>query len=102
MRQPISLLLLACVLGLAAAELRAPRDSAAGERRIQAAAMPTDYLLTDIARYRRETWRWQALMGVRKSRTARVHHVRSPHYRRWVRNLWRKRAVTHRRRAHNP
>ena len=26
--------------------------------------MPADYLLTDIAQYRRETWRWQALMGV--------------------------------------
>ena len=102
MRQPIWLLLLACVLALGAAVLEAPRESAAGERRMQAAAMPTDYLLGDIARYRRETWRWQALMGVRKTRATRVHHVRSPHYRRWVRNLWRKRAASHRHRAHRP
>jgi hypothetical protein len=102
MRQPIWLLLLACVLVLAGAALQAPRESAAGERRIQAAAMPADYLLSDIARYRRETWRWQALMGARKSRASGVHRVRSPHYRRWVRNLWRTRAVKHRRRAHNP
>jgi hypothetical protein len=102
MRQPIWLLLLACVLALGAAALEAPRESAAGERRVQAAAMPTDYLLDDIAQYRRETWRWQALMGVRKTRAKRVHHVRSPHYRRWVRNLWRQRAAKHRRRAHNP
>jgi hypothetical protein len=102
MRQPIWLLLLACVLMLAGAALKAPRESAAGERHAQAAAMPRDYLLTDIAQYRRETWRWQALMGLRKSRAGRVHHVRSPHYRRWMRNLWRERAVKHRRRAYNP
>jgi hypothetical protein len=102
MRQPIWLLLLAGVLALAAAALQAPRKSAAGERRVQAAAMPADYLLGDIARYRRETWRWQRLMGMRKSRATRVLHVRSPHYRRWVRNLWRKRAVHHRRKAHRP
>jgi hypothetical protein len=102
MRQPIWLLLLACVLAVTAAALQAPRESAARERRVQAAAMPADYLLTDIARYRRETWRWQALMGVRKSHARKVHHVSSPHYRRWVRKLWQKRAVKHRRRAHNP
>ena len=45
MRQPIWLLLLACVLVLAGAALQAPRESAAGERRIQAAAMPADYLV---------------------------------------------------------
>jgi hypothetical protein len=102
MRQPIWLLLLACVLALGAAALEAPRESAAGERRVQAAAMPTAYLLGDIVRYRRETWRWQVLMGVRRTRATRVHHVRSPHYRRWVRNLWRKRATSHRHRAHRP
>ena len=102
MKQPIWLLLLACVLALVAVALEVPRESAAGERRIQAAAMPMDYLLGDIARYRRETWRWQALMGVRRTRATRVVQMRSPHYRRWVRNLWRKRAVKHRRRAHNP
>jgi hypothetical protein len=102
MRQPIRLLLLACVLALAAAALEAPRDSAAGEHRTQTAAMPMDYLLGDIAQYRRETWRWQRLMGIRRSRATVVRAHRSPHYRRWVRNLWRKRAVTHRRRAHRP
>jgi hypothetical protein len=101
-RQPIRLALLACVLALTAAALEAPRDSVAGERRIQASSKPLDYLLGDIARYRRETWRWQRLMGVRKTRAQAVRRYRSPHYRRWVRNLWRKRAVTHRRQAHRP
>jgi hypothetical protein len=102
MRQPIWLLLLACMLSLAAAALQAPRESAAGERRVQAAAMPLDYLLLDIARYRRETWRWQALMGLRRTHAKKVHRIRSPHYRRSVRDLWRKRAATHRRKAHRP
>ena len=100
--QPIRLVLLACVLALTAAALQTPRDSAAGERRVQAAAMPMDYLLGDIARYRRETWRWQRLMGVHRTRAHAVRRHRSPHYRRWVRSLWRKRAVKHRRRAHRP
>ena len=102
MRQPIRLLLLACVLALSLAALEAPRESAAGERRVQSAAMPMDYLLEDIAEYRRETWRWQRLMGLRKSPATKVRHRRSPQYRRWVRNLWRTRAVKHRRKAHRP
>jgi hypothetical protein len=104
MRQPIWLLL-ACVLASALAALAAPLESPASERRLQSAAMPSDYLLGDIADYRRETWRWQSLMGLRQSRAKPVRHVRtvrSPQYRRWVRNLWRKRAVVHRRKAHRP
>jgi hypothetical protein len=102
MRQPIWLLLPACALALALAALEAPRDSAAGGHRIQSAAMPMDYLITDIARYRKETWRWQSLMGLRRTRATRVRHVRSPQYRRWVLSLWRTRAVKHRRKAHRP
>jgi hypothetical protein len=102
MRQPIWLLLPACALALALAALEAPRNSAAGGHRIQSAAMPVDYLVSDIARYRKETWRWQVLMGLRKTRATRVRHVRSPQYRRWVLSVWRKRAVTHRRKAHSP
>jgi hypothetical protein len=102
MRQPIWLLLLACVLGLAGAALQAPRESAAGERRVQSAAMPADYLLGDIAQYRRETWRWQKLMGIRTSRATRLAQQPSPDHRRRVRDLWRKRALTHRRKAHRP
>jgi hypothetical protein len=109
-KQPIWLLLLACVFALVAAFLEVPRDSAAGERsvrragerHVQSAAIPTDYLLDDIAQYRHETWRWQALMGLRRSHARAVRHVRNPRYRKWVRNLWRKRALTHRRKAFRP
>ena len=102
MRKPIRSLLLACVLALALLALEAPGESTAGERRLLARAMPADYLLGDIAEYRRETWRWQRLMGLRRTRATKVLHLRSPQYRRWVRNLWRKRAVKHRRKAHRP
>jgi hypothetical protein len=102
MRQPIWLLLLACMLALALAALEAPRESSASGRRVQAAAMPMDYLISDIARYRRETWRWQALMGLRKTHATKVRHVRSPRYRRWVRDIWRQRAGWHRRKASRP
>ena len=65
--------------------------------------MPADYLIDDIAQYRRETWRWQVLMGLRRTPAARsVSRHSGPEYRRWVRNLWRHRALTHRRRAHRP
>jgi hypothetical protein len=102
MRQPTRLLLLACVLALGVAALEAPRDSAAGEHRVEAVAMPADYLLGDIAHYRRETWHWQRVMGVHRTPAAVVRRNRSPHYRRWVRNLWRKRAIAHKRKAHRP
>jgi hypothetical protein len=101
-KRPIWLLLPACVLALGAAALQTPQESAAGERRVQSAAMPSDYLLGDIAHYRRQTWHWQKLMGLRRTSAAPVRHVRSARYRRWVRNLWRKRALTHRRKAHRP
>jgi hypothetical protein len=103
MRQPIRLLLLACVLALPAAALPAPQNTAAAERRVQAAAMPADHLIDDIAQYRRETWRWQVLMGLRRTPAARSASRHSdPEYRRWVFKLWRHRALTHRRRAHRP
>jgi hypothetical protein len=96
------LLLPACALVLVLAALQAPRDSAAGQRSVQSAAMPADYLVSDIAAYRKETWRWQALMGLRRSHARVIQQARSPQYRRWVRNLWRKRALRHRRKAHRP
>ena len=64
--------------------------------------MPSDYLLGDIARYRRETWHWQRVMGVQRTRAHAVRRHRSPHYRRWVRDLWRKRALAHKHKAHQP
>jgi hypothetical protein len=60
-------------------------------------------LLGKIEVHRKETWRWQRLMNRRPTPYAgTVHRVRSIAYRRWVLSLWRRRALTAKRRALNP
>src|SRR5207249_7992741 len=50
-----------------------------------------------------ETWRWQALMGVRPTRsTQAAEHVRSLAYRRWAWHLWLHRAKDAAYQAHHP
>ncbi|HEV8603520.1 MAG TPA: hypothetical protein VGQ68_09040 [Gaiellaceae bacterium] len=56
-------------------------------------------VLRQIHRYQRETWRWQTVMGVRRTRSSRTVQTAS---RLRVRNLWRRRAVHARRRASHP
>ena len=59
-------------------------------------------ILGEIAELRRATWRWQRLMGVRRTPALR-HERRAKHeYRTWIRDLWRKRAARARRKAQNP
>lgn len=60
-------------------------------------------LLDRIDDYRQETWRWQKLMG--RKRTPTAHSARRPAslaYRRWVLHLWRGRALKARRQASRP
>ncbi len=59
-------------------------------------------VVDEIVEYRETTWRWQTLMGVR--RTATRHHERwaKHEYRRWLLDFWRKRATKAHRRAQNP
>ena len=60
-------------------------------------------LARQIVHYRKQTWRWQKVMGTR--RTPATHaalHTPSTKYKRWVRNLWKRRAIRARRKAHNP
>ena len=60
-------------------------------------------LLSQIAVHRDETWRWQRLMfHPRTPYNGSVRRNRSLAYRRWVRNLWRRRAVVAKRLALNP
>jgi hypothetical protein len=56
-----------------------------------------------IKRYQRATWRWQRLMGVRRTpNRKRYLRVRDREYRRYVLRQWRRRAVRAKRRAYNP
>ncbi len=91
--------MLCAVLLSVALRADAPR---AAERRT-ASQRSLVYVLDQVRRYRSETWDWQRLMGVRKTPSTRSAH-RSPDltYRIWVRNLWRKRALTLRRKAQHP
>jgi hypothetical protein len=60
-------------------------------------------LARQIRHYRLQTWRWQSVMGVRRTpakRAALRHPSRT--YKRWVRDLWKRRAIRAHRRAHRP
>jgi hypothetical protein len=91
-------LILTC-LGLAA--LTVAHQASAGGKTIR--VVPDDGLARQIRQYRRQTWRWQNIMGVRRTRANRAA-VRHPSrtYKRWVRDLWKRRAIRAHRRAHRP
>lgn len=83
-------------------EAAAQPAEASPERRLAARRLAAKQVRL-IDRYRSETWRWQRLMG--RPRTPTSYSARrspNPDYRRWVLNLWRKRALTARRQAHRP
>lgn len=89
-----------CALLLAVA-VRADAPRAAGRGTASARSLP--YVEGQVRQYRSETWHWQRLMGVRRTPSSGTG-LRSPDrtYRVWVRNLWRRRAVTVRRKAQHP
>jgi len=60
-------------------------------------------ILAKIRRLRRETWRWQRLMRVPRTRPTRLaERSASLAFQRWALRFWQKRARTARRRAHHP
>jgi hypothetical protein len=95
---------LAGALGVALGALVDPAESPASSRRAGAMLAPGDpYLIRPIDRYRRETWRWQQLMGrARTHSTDTARTSRDPEYRRWVLRLWRARAAKLRRLGERP
>ena len=84
---------------LAVAALTTTHQASAGGKRKQ--VLPADSgLVRQIRHYRKQTWRWQFVMGVRRTPAART--LKWQAYKRWVRNLWKRRAIRAHRRAHNP
>jgi hypothetical protein len=62
-----------------------------------------NYLLDDIARYRKATWRWERLMRKPYSHTSRsAERSNDPLLRRSVLTMWKQKAGLRRRQAHNP
>ena len=60
-------------------------------------------IIDRIDDYRRETWRWERLMGKTRTPTSySERRVDNPRYRRWVLALWRARAIATRRQAARP
>lgn len=91
----LRLLVLAGVLALVLAALLAPRPADASTSRAA--------LLAQIDDYRSETWRWQRVMGARRTPTSYdEREATSAAYRAWVRDLWRGRAERAQRQAARP
>jgi len=88
---------------LLAAVLFALFVPSAGAQEGQRNLVPYDgYLVSSTRAYRRETWRWQRLMRMRRTPAGRGDLDVSHHYREWVNRLWKRRAQTARHRAHHP
>jgi hypothetical protein len=65
--------------------------------------VPVDSLVRQIEHFRAKTWHWQRVMSRPLTVGSRSYRTEpSRRYRRWVRNLWRMRAVRARHRAHHP
>jgi hypothetical protein len=88
------------LLGLALSAWPTPRQAAAEPTRLD----PPDHVIVkQVRRYQRETWRWQTLMGMRRTPTTNAA-VKDPSrtFKLWVRSLWHRRAVRAWRRAASP
>jgi hypothetical protein len=92
-------LILTC---LAVAALTATHQASAEGKRVT--VIPSDGgLVRQIHRFRKQTWRWQSVMGVARTPASRAE-VKGPsrEFKLWVRDLWKRRAVRARRTAHSP
>jgi hypothetical protein len=93
-------LVLTCLAVLA---LTATRQAAAEGKKAVHVAPGDQGVVRQIRRYRKETWRWQSLMGVRRTPASRAA-VADPSrtFKIWVRNLWKRRAIRAKRKATRP
>jgi hypothetical protein len=103
LRKLLRLLPALVLICLAAFALSGPRRAAAESQKAQ--VYPADQaVIKQIHHYRHETWRWQSLMGVRRTPATRTAEKDPSHkFKLWVRNLWKHRAIrAHRNAAHPP
>jgi hypothetical protein len=99
-RKLLGLSALALVCGAGALLLAATGTARSGSA---ASPAPSDSLVRQIDRYRTVTWRWERVMSRRPTRGSSSYRTDpSLRYRRWVRDLWRTRAVRARRQALHP
>jgi hypothetical protein len=104
-RLPLLVVWTAVVLVLAS--FLAPRSSAEPQRSggtVRFDRAEGARILHGIVARRRETWRWQRLMGSQRTHASRSAEEGSQDlaYRRWVLGRWTRRALTARRKAQHP
>jgi hypothetical protein len=100
MGKTIGTVALACALGGMVLVGTATRTASA-ERTSPTVALRA--LRGEIVAYRRVTWHWERVMGLRRTAvSSSERRVADLAYRRWVRNLWKLRAVAVKRRARRP
>jgi hypothetical protein len=90
------------LLALAAAALLLPRQAAAEPAKRHTLIPEGVVLLKQIRTYKQQTWKWQRVMGERRLRARDHTRIKNLAYRRWVRNVWHKRALRAWKRAKNP
>jgi hypothetical protein len=96
-----TLVLALALLGLST--VYAPRQAAANGEQVGGWVLPDAVVHRQVRHYQHETWRWQTLMGVRRTatrHTAIKHPSRT--FKLWARNLWHRRALRARSQAANP
>jgi hypothetical protein len=100
LRQAALCALLTCLVAGSLWVSSSPDPAKAAGRRI---TVKQPEILGQIVRYQRVTWRWQRVMSAPLTRSSgTVRRIPSAGYRRWVRDLWQRRAIRTRRQAQNP
>ena len=100
----VRLLVIVGVLTLALAALLRPATAKAEPTSTESTAAATRIaLIRQIDHYRKHTWHWQRLMNQRTTPTFFAERKSSDNnYRRWIRDLWQRRARAAQRQAANP
>jgi hypothetical protein len=100
----VRLLVIVGVLTLALAALLRPATAKAEPTSAESTAAATRIaLIRQIDHYRQHTWHWQRLMNQRTTPTFFAERRSSDNnYRRWIRDLWQRRARAAARQAANP
>jgi len=92
LRQNLRLLPVLAFILLGVFALTVTHEADARENKVVTLAPSEAGIVKQIHHYRRATWHWQSVMGVRHSRAGRGEKDPSRTYKLWVRNLWKHRA----------
>jgi hypothetical protein len=88
------------LLGMTLTVCPAPHEAGAKTVRVNP---PDSAIRKQVKRYQHDTWRWQRLMGVRRTPIRKLAFAgKSQAFKMWVRNLWHRRAVRAWRQASRP